>query len=118
MLCFSRARSHSPTGPKTSHFWGPVTNWGISLAALKDMTKPPEKVSPNMTMALCVYSLLFMRFAIKVQPQNLLLFACHVTNETVQLYQLQRVYGGVDWFYKPETDGGKKGLAVAVQEEK
>ncbi|CDF40194.1 Brain protein 44-like protein (synonym of apoptosis-regulating basic protein) [Chondrus crispus] len=91
---------HSPTGPKTSHFWGPVTNWGISLAALKDMTKPPEKVSPNMTAALCVYSLLFMRFAIKVQPRNMLLFACHATNETVQLYQLQRVYGGVDWFYK------------------
>lgn len=78
------------------------------------MTKPPEKVSPNMTIALCIYSLLFMRFAIKVQPQNLLLFACHATNETVQLYQLQRVYGGVDWFYKAE----KEGLAVALEEKK
>lgn len=95
-------RRNSPTGPKTSHFWGPVTNWGISIAALKDMTKPPEKVSPNMTVALCVYSLLFMRFAIMVQPTNYLLFACHGTNETVQLYQLQRIYGGVDWFYKKD----------------
>ena len=94
-------------GPKTSHFWGPVTNWGISLAALKDTTKAPDKVSPNMTFALCVYSLLFMRFAVRVQPRNMLLFACHATNETVQLYQLQRVYGGVDWFYtkdRPEPE--------------
>lgn len=63
-----------------------------------------------MTIALCIYSALFMRFALKVQPQNLLLFACHVTNETAQLYQLQRVYGGIDLFYKPlvQADSDKK----------
>lgn len=22
----------SPTGPKTTHFWGPVANWGFVLA--------------------------------------------------------------------------------------
>lgn len=71
-----------------------------------------------MTIALCVYSLLFMRFAIKVQPQNLLLFACHATNETAQLYQLQRVYGGVDLFYKPEKEEEKTGIAVALQKDK
>ena len=32
-----------------------------------------------------------MRFAIKVRPQNMLLFACHFTNETAQLIQLGRV---------------------------
>lgn len=93
--------SNSPTGPKTTHFWGPIANWGISIAAMRDMTKPKEKVSPNMTIALCIYSLLFMRFALKVQPRNMLLFACHATNETAQLYQLQRVYGGADLFYHP-----------------
>lgn len=41
--------------------------------------------------ALCIYSALFMRFAIKVQPRNMLLFACHFTNETAQLIQLGRV---------------------------
>ena len=41
--------------------------------------------------ALCIYSALFMRFAIKVQPRNMLLFACHLTNETAQLIQLGRV---------------------------
>ncbi len=89
---------NSPTGPKTTHFWGPISNWGISLAAMKDMNKPKEMVSGPMTVALCVYSLLFMRFALVVQPRNMLLFSCHATNEVAQCYQLQRKYGGVDWF--------------------
>lgn len=33
---------------------------------------------------LCVYSLLFMRFAWMVKPRNYLLLACHISNEAVQ----------------------------------
>jgi type II secretory pathway component PulF len=40
--------------------------------------------------AMCIYSALFMRFAWMVQPRNYLLLACHVSNETVQLYQFSR----------------------------
>jgi hypothetical protein len=49
-------------------------------------------ISPNMTSAMCVYSLLFMRFAWMVQPRNYLLLACHASNESVQLFQLSRWY--------------------------
>ena len=38
-------------------------------------------------LALAIYSMLFMRFAIKVHPRNWLLFACHLTNEGAQLIQ-------------------------------
>lgn len=79
-----------PTGPKTTHFWGPVANWGFVLAAMNDMSKPPELISVNMTAALSMYSLIFMRFAWMVQPRNYLLLACHASNETAQLYQMQR----------------------------
>jgi mitochondrial pyruvate carrier 1 len=103
----------SPTGPMTTHFWGPVTNWGLSLAALKDMSKPPELVSERMTVALMVYSLLFMRFALRVQPTNYLLFACHACNETAQTYQLQRKYGGVDLFYKKKDGAAAAAAATA-----
>lgn len=41
--------------------------------------------------ALTIYSLLFMRFAWKVQPRNLLLFACHLTNTTAQITQGTRL---------------------------
>ncbi|XP_068661330.1 mitochondrial pyruvate carrier 1-like isoform X1 [Aristolochia californica] len=85
-----RAFLNSPVGPKTTHFWGPVANWGFIVAGLVDTQKPPELISGNMTTVLCVYSVLVMRFAWMVQPRNYLLLASHVSNETVQLYQLQR----------------------------
>ncbi|VDM31233.1 unnamed protein product [Hydatigera taeniaeformis] len=68
----------------STHFWGPVANWGLPLAALGDLKKNPELISGKMTFALLCYSALFMRFAIRVQPRNLLLFACHFTNEAAQ----------------------------------
>ncbi|XP_064629626.1 mitochondrial pyruvate carrier 1-like [Lineus longissimus] len=40
-----------------------------------------------MTFALMIYSMLFMRFAWKVQPRNMLLFVCHFTNESAQIIQ-------------------------------
>lgn len=55
-----------------------------------DAQKPPEMISPNMTSVLCIYSALFMRFALAIQPRNLLLFGVHATNEVVQLNQLRR----------------------------
>ncbi|KAL7689199.1 putative mitochondrial pyruvate carrier [Plasmopara halstedii] len=40
--------------------------------------------------ALSIYSLIFMRLAWMVKHRNYLLQACHASNETAQLYQLQR----------------------------
>ncbi|XP_022203252.1 mitochondrial pyruvate carrier 1 [Nilaparvata lugens] len=71
----------------STHFWGPVANWGIPLAAIADTQKSPEFISGKMTLALCIYSAMFMRFALRVQPRNMLLFACHLTNECAQLTQ-------------------------------
>ncbi|KAE9452526.1 hypothetical protein C3L33_15570, partial [Rhododendron williamsianum] len=86
---------NSPIGPKTTHFWGPVANWGCVIAVccnwwirqgLVDMKKSPEMISGNMTGAMCIYSALSMRFAWMLQPRNYLLLACHASNEMVQLY--------------------------------
>ncbi|KAJ6610180.1 Mitochondrial pyruvate carrier 1 [Pseudolycoriella hygida] len=74
----------------STHFWGPVANWGIPIAALSDVRKDPKFISGKMTLALCLYSAVFMRFAWKVQPRNLLLFACHITNFTAQGVQGSR----------------------------
>ena len=71
----------------STHFWGPVFNWGLPLAAIADSQKSPELISGKMTIALSAYSILFMRFAVMVQPRNNLLFACHFTNECAQLFQ-------------------------------
>lgn len=76
----------------STHFWGPLANWGLPLAALGDMQRDASIISPKMTGALVLYSALFMRFAWMVQPRNYLLFACHATNESVQLVQAARYY--------------------------
>ncbi|GMS89528.1 hypothetical protein PENTCL1PPCAC_11703 [Pristionchus entomophagus] len=87
-------RKHSAAEWKSyflsTHFWGPVANWGLPLAALADIKKNPDMISGNMTAALVIYSSVFMRFAWHVQPRNLLLFACHATNFTAQTTQLAR----------------------------
>ncbi|KAG8974792.1 pyruvate transporter mpc1, partial [Tulasnella sp. 427] len=71
-----------------THFWGPVANWGLPIAAMSDLVgKDEEFISGSMTTTLAVYSMVFMRFAWRVQPRNYLLFACHATNATAQLMQ-------------------------------
>ncbi|KDR84974.1 hypothetical protein GALMADRAFT_83217 [Galerina marginata CBS 339.88] len=71
----------------STHFWGPVANWGLPLAALSDLRKDEEVISGTMTTALACYSFVFMRFAWMVKPRNYLLFACHATNATAQSIQ-------------------------------
>ncbi|ANZ76635.1 BA75_04270T0 [Komagataella pastoris] len=72
----------------TTHFWGPVSNFGIPLAAILDLqNKPPDMISGPMTGSLIVYSLVFMRYSLAIKPQNYLLFGCHFVNEIAQLGQ-------------------------------
>lgn len=71
----------------TTHFWGPVSNFGIPIAAIYDLKKDPTLISGPMTFALVTYSGVFMKYALAVSPKNYLLFGCHLINETAQLAQ-------------------------------
>ncbi|KAJ8719207.1 hypothetical protein PYW07_016763 [Mythimna separata] len=71
----------------STHFWGPVTTWTFPAAAIADTQKHPSIISGKMTLALAIYSSCFCRFALKVNPRNLLLFGCHFTNVTAQIIQ-------------------------------
>ncbi|KIS70060.1 pyruvate transporter MPC1 [Mycosarcoma maydis] len=98
----------SPAGRQyffSTHFWGPVANWGLPLAAIADLSKDEEMISGTMSGALCAYSTVFMRFAWRVQPRNYLLFACHATNATAQAGQLIR-------FFNYHNFGGKEKRAA------
>ncbi|CCF57213.1 hypothetical protein KAFR_0C02200 [Kazachstania africana CBS 2517] len=74
----------------TTHFWGPVSNFGIPIAALYDLKKDPTLISGPMTFALIAYSGVFMKYALAVTPKNFLLFGCHFVNEAAQLSQAYR----------------------------
>jgi hypothetical protein len=70
---------------------GALAGWGMSGAAMYDASLGgPEVISLTMTPVLIVYSALFARWAWVVQPQNLLLCSCHVTNVCAQGNQLRR----------------------------
>jgi len=82
---------NSPTGPMTTHFWGPVANWGLAGSGIYDAAmKGPEIINERMSATQCLYSALFCRFAWKVEPRNLILFSCHGANVTAQANQLRR----------------------------
>ncbi|GMK55578.1 hypothetical protein CspeluHIS016_0206340 [Cutaneotrichosporon spelunceum] len=75
----------------STHFWGPVANWGLPLAAIADViNKDEEVISGVMSPTLAIYSGIFMRFAWQVKPRNYLLFACHMTNSAAQSVQCIR----------------------------
>ena len=70
---------------------GAVAGWGMSGSAIYDASiQGPEVISLTMTPVLMVYSTLFARWAWVVQPRNLMLAACHVTNVVAQSNQLRR----------------------------
>ncbi|KAH9500146.1 pyruvate transporter mpc1 [Bulinus truncatus] len=96
------------------HFWGPVANWGLPLAALGDLKKNPEIISGKMTLALSIYSCLFMRFAWKVIPRNLLLLSCHMTNEVAQLTQGARF---INYHYLMSEEQRENYRAAFIAEE-
>ncbi|RSH77883.1 uncharacterized protein EHS24_002954 [Apiotrichum porosum] len=95
----------------STHFWGPVANWGLPLAAIADvMHKDEEYISGVMSPTLAVYSMIFMRFAWRVQPRNYLLFACHATNAAAQSLQEARF---VNYWYFGGREKKKPELITA-----
>merc|ERR1719274_513038 len=75
----------------TTHFWGPVANWGLAGSGMYDAAlKGPEIINERMCATQCLYSGLFVRFAWAVQPRNYILFSCHTANMAAQSNQLRR----------------------------
>lgn len=97
----------------TTHFWGPVSNFGIPIAAIYDLKKDPTLISGPMTFALISYSGVFMKYALAVSPKNYLLFGCHVTNEIAQLAQGYRF---VNYSYFT-SDAEKAEIAARFEKE-
>ncbi|KAK0665476.1 hypothetical protein QBC41DRAFT_13021 [Cercophora samala] len=93
----------------STHFWGPVSNYSIPLAAIADTQKSPDLISGKMTCALLVYALTFMRFSLAIRPPNALLCGCHTVNAAAQSVQGYRF---LDWHYW----GGKEKKLLAEKE--
>lgn len=89
----------------TTHFWGPVSNFGIPVAAIVDLkNKPADTISGPMTLALTVYSAIFMKYSMAITPKNYLLLGCHIVNEIAQLGQGARF---INYHYLTKHDESK-----------
>ncbi|KAG0651031.1 pyruvate carrier [Hyphodiscus hymeniophilus] len=106
----------------STHFWGPVSNFGIPIAAVMDTQKSPDLISGSMTGALAVYSATFMRYSLAVSPKNYLLFLCHFVNEGAQLTQGYRwmqyhKWGGREEELKVKGENGLKAAVGTIESE-
>jgi len=90
----AKEEAPKPSALYTAEFWGAlgaVAGWGMGLSGIYDaFSSGPEVISLTMTPVLIVYSSLFVRWALIVNPRNVPLAACHATNVVSQLNQLRR----------------------------
>jgi len=97
----------------TTHFWGPIANWGLAGSAMYDAVNcGPEVINERMSATQVLYSGLFMRFAWEVQPRNYILLGCHTANVLGQSNQLRR-WGQHKIDSEPQTGPGTVQTAAA-----
>eukprot|EP00949_MAST-11_sp_MAST-11-sp1_P005178 g5178.t1 len=98
----------------SAEWWGgmgAVAGWGMTGAAIWDANmKGPEVISMNMTSVMLVYSSLFARWAWVVQPRNVALCACHVSNVIAQSNQMRRAIE-----HKLEQGKGEEVKDIAIK---
>eukprot|EP01122_Echinamoeba_exundans_P008044 TRINITY_DN2590_c0_g2_i1.p2 TRINITY_DN2590_c0_g2~~TRINITY_DN2590_c0_g2_i1.p2 ORF type:complete len:134 (-),score=27.35 TRINITY_DN2590_c0_g2_i1:67-426(-) len=84
-----------PAGPKTIHFWAPAMKWGLVIAGLADINRPPERISGPQATALSATGLIWARYSTQITPVNYNLLSVNVFVAITGIYQLARKYYGV-----------------------
>jgi len=79
-----------PAGPKTIHFWAPTFKWGISIANISDMQRPPEQISLPQQIAITCTGVIWSRYATQITPVNYNLLAVNLFMAVTGSYQLFR----------------------------
>ncbi|XP_078088764.1 mitochondrial pyruvate carrier 2b [Mustelus asterias] len=64
-----------PAGPRTVFFWSPIMKWGLVIAGLADLARPPDKLSVSQSGVLCATGLIWSRYSLVIIPKNWSLFA-------------------------------------------
>ena len=79
-----------PAGPKTIHFWAPLTKWGLVLANINDLSRPAEKLSVSQSGALTLTGVIWTRYATQIIPKNWSLFSVNLFIATTGGIQVGR----------------------------
>ncbi|GBB97077.1 hypothetical protein RclHR1_02910005 [Rhizophagus clarus] len=81
-----------PAGPKTVHFWAPVMKWGLVIAGLSDLKRPPESLSVSQTVALTATGLIWSRYSTQIIPVNYTLLSVNLFVAGTGLTQMYRIW--------------------------
>ncbi|CAI2162372.1 12242_t:CDS:2 [Funneliformis geosporum] len=88
---FQRFINH-PAGPKTVHFWAPVMKWGLVIAGISDLKRPPESLSVSQTSALTATGLIWSRYSTQIIPINYTLLSVNIFVAGTGLTQMYRIW--------------------------
>ncbi|XP_038207312.1 mitochondrial pyruvate carrier 2-like [Zerene cesonia] len=81
-----------PAGPKTIFFWAPAFKWGLVIAGLGDVTRPPETLSIPQCFSLAITGVIWSRYSLVIKPKNYSLFTVNLFVASINIYQLGRAY--------------------------
>ncbi|EPQ57179.1 mitochondrion protein [Gloeophyllum trabeum ATCC 11539] len=92
-----------PAGPKTVFFWAPMMKWCLVAAGLKDLQRPPEKLSVSQNLALMATGVIWVRYSFVITPVNYSLAAVNFFVGATGAGQLVRI-----WNYRRQNPEATK----------
>ncbi|XP_063993245.1 mitochondrial pyruvate carrier 2-like isoform X2 [Diachasmimorpha longicaudata] len=88
----TRAAFLHPAGPTTVFFWAPTFKWGLVIAGIGDINRPPETISLAQTASLMLTGIIWSRYSLVIIPKNWNLFS---VNGFVSLTAAYNFYRGL-----------------------
>lgn len=85
----------------STHFWGPIANWGLPIAAMADIKKDPSYISGKMTFALMCYC----RISKMKRKNEEKLIRCKKRSIHHRGYRQSRVKAWAEWAHVQGTPG-------------
>ncbi|XP_033193385.1 mitochondrial pyruvate carrier 2-like [Bombus vosnesenskii] len=79
-----------PAGPTTVFFWAPTFKWGLVLAGLGDMKRPPNTISLTQTASLMITGAIWSRYSLIITPKNYNLFSVNAFTCLTGMYNFIR----------------------------
>ncbi|XP_017891444.2 mitochondrial pyruvate carrier 2-like [Ceratina calcarata] len=79
-----------PAGPTTVFFWAPTFKWGLVIAGLGDINRPPETVSLGQTASLMITGAIWSRYSLVITPKNYNLFSVNAFTGLTGAYNFVR----------------------------
>ncbi|XP_015438418.1 PREDICTED: mitochondrial pyruvate carrier 2-like [Dufourea novaeangliae] len=79
-----------PAGPTTVFFWAPTFKWGLVIAGIGDIHRPPSTISLSQTASLMITGAIWSRYSLIISPKNYNLFSVNAFTSLTGAYNFVR----------------------------